>query len=187
MESKFSTNLLLYLGNIVIVDLPGKIFNIQLKTSLNVTSSNSSWNLTYDWKYNSLPSLRRKHHNQFCSTVIDGLSGKEIKVVEYFFCYFHKFKILSRDLRGDYERPSHRTWYEADRMCRESGINLQSFVSHQDVEDFINFLKMASWSALVSNVFIGIFQGVCLNNIPCTVKSCSGGSRISVTWHQLLI
>ena len=186
-KANLSTNLLVYLGKIVIVDLLGKIFNIQLKTSLNVTNSNSSLNLKYDWKYNSLPTLRRKHHNQFCSTVIDRLSGKEIKVVEYFFCYFHKFKILSRDLRGDYDHPTQRTWYEANRMCRASGGSLPSFVSNQDVEDFINFLKMASWSALVTNVFIGIFQGVCLNNILCTVESCSGGSRFSVTWHQLLI
>ena len=94
-KSNLSTNVLRYIGNKAIVDIPGKIFNIQLKANFNQNCLNSSLNLTYDWKYNSLPFFKRKHRSQFCTTWTDSLSGRKFPVFEYFFCYAHKFKILS--------------------------------------------------------------------------------------------
>ena len=49
--------------------------------------------------------------------------------------YLHRYVLPSRDLKGDYNEPTARTWHEEDEMCRKVNSNLPSIVSAEDIED----------------------------------------------------
>ena len=85
------------------------------------------------------------------------MSGQLAEDSESFFKSQHDHVILSRDLRGDYEVPMSRTWTEASDMCAGRDMSLPSFVSQEDVDSLVNYLKHVSWSALVTHLFIGIY------------------------------
>ena len=74
--------------------------------------------------------------------------------------YLHRYVLPSRDVEGDYNEPTARTWFEADDICRKSNSHLPSIVSSEDIEDLKEYVRMASSSALITDIFIGIHSKV---------------------------
>ena len=74
--------------------------------------------------------------------------------------YLHRYILPFRDLKGDYNEPTTSTWLEADEMCRKVNSHLPSIVSSEDMEDLKEYVRMASSSALMTDIFIGIYSKV---------------------------
>ena len=147
----FSSDVLLFSGNRMLIYLPGKTYNSELKidnNTLNVKKCNKCY-ILYGW------------HPKGSTVVFD-----ETHLIAVFTHYVYlspkyKYFILSRNLHSDYDKPVPHTWYEAQKMCQNKTTSLPSIVSYNDVEILMKFIRTMTSSALLANFFIGLHIEVC--------------------------
>ena len=158
--SALSSELFLLTGNKFMLFLPGKIFDTQINLSPNIIYEQEEVAIKYRWTTKPDKRVFRLGISTFSGTG-SGYAFTSFRLQEnYFNLQHHKFIVLTRNVRGDYEEPARHTWYQADRMCKNRSMHLPSILSYQDVEDLMGFLRSLSFSAFVTNMFIGIRRQV---------------------------
>lgn len=166
------------LGNSLIVDLSGKIFHASFTP--DQTDHCRKCTLHFTWRKipkNNTAYRGGKVHDIYQPPSTTGY--KLSKNVEFFFrpgglmswheivfyeMPLHFFEIVSRNLHRDYQEPEAVTWYKARETCSNLGKQLPSFASEEDTLNMADFIKAASFTALVTSLYIGIHQQVCFHD-----------------------
>ena len=151
--STLSLEVFLLTGNKFMLFLPGKIFDSEIILNPSIIYEQEETAIKYRWTTKPDKRVFRLGISTFKGTG-SGYAFTSFRLQEnYFNLQHHKFIVLTRNVRGDYEEPERHTWYQADRMCKNKRTHLPSIVSYQDVADLMAFLRSLSFSC-VSNEYV---------------------------------
>ena len=168
-KGRLTTDLFIQSNNKIYISLPGKLFytGLSLSSSKNICADDCV--LKYRWftdeqrGFVSRKYLDPNRKLKLFEVIGVGLAfiGNAAWTLNFIKTqYLHRYVLPSRDVEGDYNEPTARTWHEADEMCRKSNSHLPSIVSSEDMEDLKEYVRMASSSALITDIFIGIHSKV---------------------------
>ena len=159
-KSTLNSEQFLLTGNKFMFFVPGKIFDAEINLDPNSIYEQEKIAIKYRWTTRPDKRVFRHDISTFSGTG-SGYAFTSFRLQgNYFNLQHHKFFVLTRNIRGDYGQPGPVTWYGADRKCKNKEAHLPSMTSNQDVEDLMSFLRSLSFSALVTNIFIGIHRKV---------------------------
>ena len=168
-KGRLTTELFIQFNNKIYISLPGKLFytDLSLSSSENICADDCA--LKYRWFTDEqrcfVPRKYLDPNRKFKLFEVIGVGlafiGSAAWTLNFINTqYLHRYVLPSRDLKGDYNEPTARTWLEADEMCRKVNSHLPSIVSSEDMEDLKEYVRMASSSALITDIFIGIYSKV---------------------------
>ncbi len=170
--SGLTQRLLASSGTGFVIDLPGKIVDatFSAKGSPQSCCEKKSYQLKLQWhkkipitKGDILDEILDPTKQIFSKLSLRFIGGKEVFQPEASYKFdtwviFDRFglSVPSRKLDKNYKEPAERTWYEANKMCNQTGNQLPSIVSHKDIENLLGFITTASSGGLITNFFISI-------------------------------
>ena len=168
-KGRLTTKLFSQSNNKIYISLPGKLFytDLSLSTSENICADDCV--LKYRWftddQRGFVPRKYLDPNRKFTLFEVIGVGlafiGNAAWTLNFINTqYLHRYVLPSRDVKGDYSDPTARTWLEADELCHKINSHLPSIVSSEDVEDLKEYVRMASSSALITDIFIGIHSKV---------------------------
>ena len=140
--------LMVSISNVILVDLPGKIFDARFITSHNMCVKNRTCWVNYRWAIkDDLP------HVKLASVNETSFIPPEVSYTKY-----------SINVSRDYMSPYEQTWYEAQELCTTKGKHLPSISSSRDIDDIMYFLRKVSHMTLLKYIFIGMRKKVSILN-----------------------
>ena len=161
-KSNFSTDLFLFSRNRISIYLPGKTFNTELTIDNNTLNGKKCIKCYIQYRWYTKGSTVVFDEKTYGGHIQSySQYNARLPYPISFFNTKYKYFILSRNLQGDYDKPVPITWYEAQKMCQNKNTHLPSIVSYNDVEVLMKFVRTVSFSALVTNFFIGLHKKVC--------------------------